>query len=138
MSTVVAAVPAIKTENGFQRFIDSLGSFLKKAAPVVLEGADVARPLLALTPIGPEYNIALTGIETAISADQAMQAASATALTGVQKMAVAAAVATPVLTQILGSKGITEPVTVQTAIAQFLQNVFNLQTGPATMPVTAQ
>jgi len=135
MSTVPVTVTA--TENGFQRFIDSLGSFLKKAAPIAIEGAEVARPLLALTPIGPEYNIALTGIETAIAADNAMQASSATALTGVQKMAVAVTVAAPVLTQILGSKGIKEPVTVQTAIAQFLQNVFNLQTGPAVVPAVA-
>ena len=132
MSTAPTVIAPAKTPNAFERFIDKLVPFLKKAAPVLLEGAELARPLLALSPIGPEYGIALTGIETAISADQAMQANAAAPLTGVQKMAVAATVASPVLTQILGTKGITEPVAVQSAIAQFLQNVYNLQTGPIT------
>ncbi len=133
----VAAAAPVKKENGFERFIDKIVPFLKKAAPVVLEGAELARPLLALSPIGPEYNIALTGIETAIAADQAMQASSAIPLTGTQKMAVAASVASPVLVQILGTKGITEPVAVKTAIAQFLQNVYNMQTGPVAVPAAA-
>jgi hypothetical protein len=125
------AVPAVKTENGFERFIDSLGSFFKKAAPIALEGAEVAAPLLALSPIGPEYNIVLGGITAAIGADQAITAASSTPLSGTQKMAIALSVASPQLTTILASKGITEPTSVQTAIQQFAQNVYNLQTGPA-------
>ncbi len=118
------------THNGFVRFIDGLENFFKHAAPVVGNLAEAARPILALTPYGPEYNLALTGIETAVQADIAVQKASATPLTGVQKMALAVAVATPGITQILAAKGVHETSTQQTAIAQFLQNVYSLQTGP--------
>ena len=125
----MATAPA-KTENTFERLIDKLVPFLKKSVPIALEGAELARPLLALSPAGPEYGIALTGIETAIQADQAIQAASGTPMTGPQKMAVAISVAAPQLQTILAGKGITEPAVVQTAIAGFAQNVYNLQTGP--------
>ena len=129
----------VKTENGFERFIDKVKAFAKKEAPIADEIAEAAKPILALTPIGPEYALALTGIETAWKADAATQAASATPLTGIQQMALAVQVATPGITQILSSKGIREPATVETAIAQFLQNVYNLQTGPAAVvaPVAA-
>lgn len=138
MSTPPAAaavlVAAPKTENGFERFIDKLGMFFKKAGPLALEGAELARPFLALSPIGPEYSIALTGIEAAVKLDQQMQAASAAPLSGVQKMVLAVSVASAPIEQILSTKGITEPVAVKSAIAQFLQNVFNLQTGPVAVP----
>ncbi len=123
--------------NAFERFIDKLDVFFKKAAPIALTGAELARPFLALSPVGPEYNIALTGVETAISADQAIQASAGVPLTGAQKMAVAISVAAPQLQTILASKGITESTAVQTAIAQFAQNVYNLQTGPAAVAPAA-
>ncbi len=137
MSTAAVVPAPAKTENAFERFIDKLVPFLKKEAPVALEGAEAAEPLLALTPIGPEYALALTAITTAVKADQSIQAASATPLTNSQKMAVAVSVATPGIAQILATKGIVEPASVQTAIAQFLQNVYNLQTGPAAVPAPA-
>lgn len=133
-TSVAAQVAAPKTENGFERFIDKLGSFFKTAGPLALEGAELARPFLALSPIGPEYSIALTGIESAVKLDQQMQAASAAPLSGVQKMVLAVSVASAPIEQILSTKGITEPVAVKSAIAQFLQNVFNLQTGPVAVP----
>lgn len=133
-TSVAAQVAAPKTGNGFERFIDKLGSFFKTAGPLALEGAELARPFLALSPIGPEYSIALTGIEAAVKLDQQMQAASAAPLSGVQKMVLAVSVASAPIEQILSTKGITEPVAVKSAIAQFLQNVFNLQTGPVAVP----
>ncbi len=127
----MSTAPVVKQPNAFERFIDKLDTFFKKVAPIALTGAELARPFLALSPVGPEYNIALTGVETAISADQAIQASAGVPLTGAQKMAVAISVAAPQLQTILASKGITESTVVQTAIAQFAQNVYNLQTGPA-------
>jgi hypothetical protein len=135
MSTA-AVVPA--APNGFVRFIDKLRDFLKKAAPVADEVAEAAKPILALTPFGAEYNIALTAIETAAKADISIQSASATPLTGIQQLAIAIQVAQPELATILASKGVVEPTSVQTAISQFVQNVYNFQTGPvATVPPTA-
>ncbi len=125
-STAVSA----KKENGFHRFIDDLAGFFRKAAPVADQLANAAKPLVALSPLGPEYNLALTGIETAVQADVATQTAATTPLTGIQKMALAVQVATPGLTQILATKGITEPPAVSAAISGFVQNVYNLQTGP--------
>lgn len=136
MST--ASVVIAPTENAFERFIDKFKVFVKKAAPVVDEVAEAAKPILALTPIGPEYDLALTAIETAAKVDAATQAASGTPLTGTQQMALAVQVANTGLTTILASKGITEPAATEAAIAQFLQNVYNLQTGPAAVPAVTK
>jgi hypothetical protein len=129
--TPVTPVTPAPTENGFERFIDKFKAFVKKAAPIADEVAEAAKPILALTPIGPEYSLALTAIETAAKVDAATQAASGTALTGTQQMALAVQVANTGLTTILASKGITESSAVNAAITQFLQNVYNLQSGPA-------
>ncbi len=141
-STTADASPVIlpaKKQSGFHRFIDELFSFVKKAAPVADQLANAAKPIMALTPFGPEYNLAVTGIETAVQADVATQAASGIPLTNLQKMALALQVSTPGITQILASKGITEPVPVQTAISGFVQTVYDLHTGPtaAATPATA-
>jgi hypothetical protein len=45
-------------------------------------------------------------------------------------MALAIQAITPGLTAILASKGIKESAAVEQAIAEFAQNVYNLQTGP--------
>jgi hypothetical protein len=131
MSTA-PVVAAPKTENGFERFIDKFKAFVKKEAPLVDEVANAAKPILALTPFGPEYNLALTAIETAAKVDAATQAAAGKPLTGTQQMALAVQVANTGLTTILASKGITESAATEAAISQFLQNVYNIQTGPAT------
>ena len=129
-STETSTAAPAKKESGIHRFIDELDSFFKRAAPVADQLANAAKPILALTSVGPEYNLALTGIETAVQADIATQAASGTPLSNLQKMALAVQVSTPGLTQILATKGITEPPAVSSAISGFVQNVYDLQTGP--------
>jgi hypothetical protein len=137
MSTA-AVVPVVKHENGFERFIDKLKAFVKKEAPLADAVANAAKPILALTPFGPEYNLALTAIETAARADVATQAAAGKPLTGTQQMALAVQLANTGIATILESKGVTEPTAVQAAISQFLQNVYDLQTGPSAAVVPAQ
>lgn len=129
-STEASTAAPAKKESGLHRFIDDLDSFFKKAAPIADQLANDAKPLVALSPLGPEYNLALTGIESAVQADVATQAAASTPLTNLQKMALAVQVTTPGLTKILATKGITEPLAVSSAISGFVQNVYDFQTGP--------
>jgi hypothetical protein len=122
-------VAVASTENGFQRFIDSIGSFFTKTAPVIEQIAVDAEPFLALSPVGPEYDLvvnAIVGIQKTATASLTTGAT----LSGAQKMALVLQSITPGLTAILASKGITS--NVPAAISQFAQNVYNLQTGPTT------
>ncbi|WP_188760843.1 hypothetical protein [Edaphobacter acidisoli] len=132
MSTTAVTTAPTTTENGFERFIDKIGAFFKRAEPAInaAEGVAVsAEPFLALTPYGPEYDLVLNAI---VGAQQTAEASLATGvtLTGEQKMALVLAAVTPGLTAILKSKNVTSGI--PAAIAQFAQNVYNLQTGPAT------
>ena len=116
--------------SGFKRFIDDIGAFFKKAEPVASELAVAAEPVLALTPFGPEYDLvvnAIVGVQKTATASLA----AGTAITSTQKMSLVLQAVTPGLTTILASAGITETAAQQTAIAQFAQNVYNLQTGPS-------
>lgn len=115
--------------SGFKRFIDAIGNFFVKSAPVVEAVAQDAEPFLALTPFGPEYDLVVNAIIGVQKTATASLSTGAT-LTGVQKMALVAQAVTPGLTAILGSKGITGGI--EAAIQQFAQNVYNLQTGPTT------
>ena len=120
----------IAPENGFERFIDSVESFFLKAAPVaqaVEDAAVAAEPILALTPDGPEYQVAVNAIVGAQQVAQASIAAS-TNLTGAQKAQIAITAATPALNTILSSKGITT--STETIITNWIQNVFNILAGP--------
>jgi hypothetical protein len=132
MSTT-AVVPAV---SGFKRFIDEIGSFFKKTAPVVEDAAVAAEPLLALTPYGPEYDLVVNAIVGVQKTATASLATSAT-LSAEQKMALVIQAITPGVTTVLASKGITESATVTTAIAQFAQNVYNFQTGPVAVTAPA-
>ncbi len=140
MATIVpvpAPVPApAPKHNGFVRFIDAVGGFFVHQAPRIEAIAIAAEPFLALTPFGPEYNLVLNAIVGVQKTATASLAASAT-LTGTQKMALVVQAVTPGLTQILGTKGITG--SIEQAIQEFAQNVYNLQTGPTTTvpPVVA-
>lgn len=143
MSTaaVTPAVPASKP-NGFVRFIDVIGSFFVKTAPVLEKAAVAAEPFLALTPYGPEYDLVVNAVVGVQQTATASLAAGST-LSGVQKMALVVESVTPGVTAILASKGITEPAAVQQAVAEFAQNVYNLQAGPTTtvaptLPVAAK
>lgn len=125
MSTA-AITPA---PSGFKRFIDAIGNFFKKSAPIIEEAAVAAEPLLALSPVGPEYDLVVNAIVGVQKTATASLLTGAT-LTDAQKMALVIQAITPGVTTVLASKGITEPATVTTAIAQFAQNVYNFQTGP--------
>ena len=125
MSTA-AVVPA-PAESGFKRFIDAIGDFFKKSAPVIEEVAVAAEPFLALSPFGPEYDLVVNAIVGVQKTATASLTTGAT-LTGVQKMALVLQAVTPGLATILASKGVTSAV--PAAIGEFAQNVYNLQTGP--------
>jgi len=125
-TTAVTPAPA---ENGFERFIDKIGQFFKKDAPIIEGFAVAAEPFLALTPFGPEYALvvnAIIGVQKTATASLSTGAS----LTGAQKMALVLEAASPGLTAILASKQVTSGV--PAAISQFAQNVYNLQTGPVT------
>lgn len=117
------------TTNGFTRFIDAIGAFFKKAAPTLVAGAVAAEPLLALTPFGPEYDLVVNAIVGVQQTATASLSTGAT-LTSAQKMSLVISAVTPGITTVLASKGITASASVDTAIAEFAQNVYNLQTGP--------
>ena len=101
-----------------------------KAEPVVegVEAAAVAaEPILALTPAGPEYTIAVNAVMGAQQIAQSTLAAGTT-LTGTQKAAIAVNAATPALNTILSSKGVTA--NTESVIATWIQTVFNILAGP--------
>ncbi len=113
-----------------ERFIDKIKAVLVKAEPTahVVEVAAVdAEPLLALTPAGPEYEVAVNAI---VGAQQVAQAslAAGTNLSGVQKAAIAVQAATPALNAILSSKGVSS--NAESIISTWIQNVFNILAGP--------
>lgn len=123
-----AVVPA--KENAVERFIDKIKAFLVGAAPVAqaLETAAVdAEPILALTPAGPEYQVAVNAI---VGAQQVAAAslAAGTNLTGAQKAQIAVQAATPALNAILTSKGVSS--NTESVIGTWIQNVFNILAGP--------
>lgn len=127
-----ASVTPAPAENIVQRFIDKIGALFIKAKPAI-EGlgeiAAAAEPFLALSPAGPEYDLVVNSI-IGVGKTAAASLAAGTALTGTQKMALVLQAVTPGLTAILASKNITSGI--PTAIQQFAQNVYNLQTGPFT------
>jgi hypothetical protein len=131
---VTPAPPApVSTENGFERFIDKLESFVSAELPIVVGAAVAAEPILALTPIGPEYALVVTAIAAAEKASAAFRSKTGVSLTGKQKMSLVVQATTPGLAAILTEKGVTDTA-IPTAINQFAQNVYNLQTGPAAAP----
>ena len=120
----------------FERFIDKIEAVFVKAEPVTeaVEAAAVAaEPLLALTPAGPEYQVAVNAI---VGAQQVAKAslAAGTTLSGVQKAQIAAQAATPALNTILTSKGVS--VGTESIISSWMQNVFNILAGPLVMADT--
>ena len=113
-----------------ERFIDKIEAVFVKAGPVAeaVEAAAVsAEPILALTPAGPEYQVAVNAI---IGAQQVAEAslAAGTNLTGEQKAAIAVQAATPALNAILTSKGVSAGT--ESIISTWIQNVFNILAGP--------
>jgi hypothetical protein len=138
MSTAPAAVvQPVSTESGFKRFIDAIGNFFVKSAPVLENVAVDAEPFLALSPVGPEYDLVVNAIVGVQKTATASLTTGAT-LTGAQRMALVLEAVTPGLSQILASKNVTSGI--PAAISQFAQNVYNLQTGPMTNvpPVAAK
>ena len=132
-AATTSAAPAAKTENSFERFIDKVHAFFIKAEPVVdkiEQVAEDAEPILALTPEGPEYAVAVNAILSAQAVAKASIAAG-TNLTNEQKAAIAVQAATPALTAILTSKGVTT--NTQTHITTWIQNIFNILAGPVAL-----
>ncbi len=126
--TTVAVAPA--GENAVERFIDKVEAVFVKAEPLAesLEAVAVeAEPILALTPAGPEYQVAVNAIVGAQQMAQASLAAGVN-LTGSQKAALAVQAATPALNSILASKGVSAGV--QCIVTTWIQNVFNILAGP--------
>ena len=127
----MATTPVVPVqENAVERFIDKIEAVFVKAAPVAqaLENAAVdAEPILALTPAGPEYQVAVNAI---VGAQQVAEAslAAGTNLTGEQKAAIAVQAATPALNTILTSKGVSSGT--EGVISTWIQNVFNILAGP--------
>ena len=127
----MATAPVVPVqENAVERFIDKIEAVFVKAAPVAqaLETAAVdAEPILALTPAGPEYQVAVNAI---VGAQQVAEAslAAGTNLTGEQKAAIAVQAATPALNTILTSKGVSSGT--EGVISTWIQNVFNILAGP--------
>ncbi len=112
-----------ENENLVERFIDKVEAVFVRAEPFAI----AAEPVLALTPAGPEYQVALNAI---IGAQQVAQAslAAGTTLTGVQKAAIAVEAATPALNTILSSKGVTG--STEAVIGNWIQSVFSILAGP--------
>ena len=116
-----------------ERFIDKIEAVFVKAEPLteaVETAAVAAEPLLALTPAGPEYQVAVNAI---IGAQQVAKAsiAAGTTLSGAQKAQIAVQAATPALNTILTSKGVSGDV--ESIISTWVQNVFNILAGPLTL-----
>ena len=121
---------APSTEGTFERFIDKIKAIFVKAQPLAQALETVAldaEPILALTPVGPEYQVAVNAI---VGAQQVAQAslAAGTNLSGAQKAAIAVQAATPALNTILTSKGVTA--NTENVISTWIQNVFNILAGP--------
>jgi hypothetical protein len=130
MSTTPTPVAAAASQpSGFIRFIDAIGNFFVKSAPVIEGVAVDAEPFLALSPFGPEYDIVVNAIVGVQKTATASLSTGGT-LTGLQKMALVLEAVTPGLSAILASKKVTSGV--PAAISQFAQNVYSLQTGPTT------
>lgn len=126
----MAITSAPASEGVLGRFIDKIEAVFVKVQPyeqAIETAAVAAEPILALTPEGPEYDVAVNAI---IGAQQVAKAslAAGTTLTGVQKAGIAVQAATPALTAILTSKGVTAET--EAVISSWIQNVFNILAGP--------
>jgi hypothetical protein len=126
----MANAVAVTSESEMERFIDKIKAFFVAAEPAaeaVETAAVAAEPILALTPAGPEYQVAVNAI---VGAQQVAEAslAAGTNLTGTQKAAIAVQAATPALNTILSSKGVSS--NTEAVISTWIQNVFNILAGP--------
>ena len=130
---MASVVVVAGNEGGLERFIDNIKAVFVRAEPLaeaVETVAVAAEPVLALTPAGPEYQVAVNAIVGAQQVAQASMAAG-TNLTGVQKAAIAVQAATPALKTILTSKGVSS--NTESVISSWIQNVFNVLAGPVAM-----
>ncbi len=132
-----AAVPTT-AESAVERFIDKIEAVFVKVQPIAQAMETVAveaEPILALTPAGPEYQVAVNAI---VGAQQVAQAslAAGTNLTGAQKAAIAVQAATPALNTILASKGVSAGT--ENVINTWIQNVFNILAGPVASVVAVK
>ena len=135
-----AAATTTKATDAFDRFIDSIEAVFVKAEPTLHAAETVAveaEPILALTPAGPEYSVAVNAIVGAQQVAQASLAAGVN-LNGTQKAALAIQAATPALNAILTSKGVST--SLEATISSWIQTVFNILAGPVAVktPTPAQ
>lgn len=132
-STTAAATTTPKIANVFDRFIDKIEAVFVKAEPMLRTAENLAleaEPILALTPVGPEYIVAVNAI---VGAQQVAQASLAAGVnfTGAQKAALAVQAATPALNAILTSKGVSAGT--EATIASWIQSIFNILAGPVAL-----
>jgi hypothetical protein len=130
----MSTAPVVQQHNGFVRFIDAVGHFFVRTAPVVEEVAVAAEPFLALTPFGPEYNLVVNAV-VGVQKNATASIAAGVNLTNEQKFALAVQAAEPGLNAILTSKGITADT--ETHINNWVQLIFNLLSGPVIPAVVA-
>ena len=138
MADTTATNVGARPTDAFDRFIDSIEAVLVKAGPTLHTAETLAlraEPILALTPAGPEYNVAVNAIVGAQQIAQASLAAGVN-LNGTQKAALAVQAATPALRAILTSKGVSTGV--ETTISSWIQTVFNVLAGPVAAVVAAK
>jgi hypothetical protein len=134
MSTGAVVVPAgqiAAKEDGFVRFIDRIGSAFVKAEPTVNQVAADLEPVLAFTPFGPEYDLAvnaLYGIEKTAAASKA----AGTELTASQKLAMAVQQVEPALNAILKAKGVSGDT--RSHVENWVNLIYLLLSGPAGTP----
>lgn len=130
MATTPAPVPPVAPgKNGFIRFIDAIGHFFVKAEPAIEKVAVDLEPALAFTPFGPEYALVVNAI-VGVRKTATASLASGVGLTGEQQMALVLQAATPGLNAILQSKGHTDNATIDAAVKQWAQVVFDILSGP--------
>jgi hypothetical protein len=130
----MSTAPVVQQHNGFVRFIDAVGHFFVRTAPVVEEVAVAAEPFLALTPFGPEYNLVVNAV-VGVQKNATASIAAGVNLTNEQKFALAVQASQPGLNAILTSKGITDDTDAH--INNWVQLIFNLLSGPVIPAVVA-
>jgi hypothetical protein len=124
-----APVTPAPKQNAFVRFIDAIGHFFVKSAPVIEKVAVDLEPALAFTPFGPEYDLVVNAV-VGSAKTAAASVVAGTTLTGAQKMQLVLQAVTPGLDAILKSKGVTDQTAIDAAIAQWSQVVFDILAGP--------
>lgn len=129
------AAPVAPHKPAFIRLIDKLGSFFHAHGGELAQCAEAAEPFVAaLTPFGPEYDLAVTAVVGMSRMGAAAQAAGLQ-MSGPDRMKGAFAIASSALASILTARGVVTQ-DQDAIILKYLQSVYDLHTLPA-VPATA-